>query len=431
MNRAGAAPLLVAALLLGALNLDHPGLRLVDFLFFGDRAQQLGHLDAWLDPLYPVGYPLLLRGLTALTHDALLSGRLLAGAAALLLVDSARRLLGPGAGWLALLSAPLLEGGLTEGTDLPAAACVFAALAAVHERRSGRAGLLLGAALLFRYTAVAAVPIVLFAAPRRGRALGALALATLPHWGVALLLGRSPLPDQSFNLAIAAGAPTSLLSWETLRRWPMGLHGALWMALLHPLAPVGAGALLLACLRQRGARLVLLAGLAHAALIGLAFANARLILPTALAAALGLAALCPRSLRPLLALLIGLWTVPAARAPNPEEEAVAEVLPLLRGLHGPILSAHPWVWQKNEAGYLHGAVPIRDLGGDPRQLDAAGLIAGAQRRGFTTLVLERGRVERTYPGLRGLLRGDPPAGLILVGRQGTWTVFRLPAAGSP
>jgi hypothetical protein len=108
---------------------------------------------------------------------------------------------------------------------------------------------------------------------------------------MALFLGRSPLPDQSFNLAIAAGGPTALLSLETLRRWPVGLYGALWMALSNPLALAGGVALLGGALvGKRGAPPLLALGLAHAGLIGLAFANARLVLPTALAAGLGLAA---------------------------------------------------------------------------------------------------------------------------------------------
>jgi hypothetical protein len=436
MARAWAAPLVVAALLLAWLNQDHVGLRLVDFLFFCDRARRLDFAEAWLDPLYPVGYPLLLRLGTTLLGDALLAGRLIAGGAALLAVDAARRLLGPGAGWLALVAAPLLAFGLTEGTDLPAAALSLAALAAAVERRPVQAGLLLGGALLCRYTALAALPVVLAFSPARGRTLLALALATAPHWGMALFLGRSPLPDQSFNLAIAAGGPTALLSLETLRRWPVGLYGALWMALSNPLALAGGVALLGGALvGKRGARPLLALGLAHAGLIGLAFANARLVLPTALAAGLGLAALTPARLRLPLALGIGLFTIPAARLPNPEEETVAAVAPLLAEAPTPILTAHPWVWQRTAGGYLHAAIPLRELGGDPRQLDPATLVREAQRRGFATVVLEKSRVDRTYPGLRAMMRAKAaPEGLELVAKAGTWAVYRVrpgPAAAAP
>ena len=129
----------------------------------------------------------------------------------------------------------------------------------------------------------------------------ALGIAGAPHWAVALWTGASVLPDQSYNLAIAAGHPTSLFSWESLLRLPMGALRAAafsigdgWIRAL-----ILCGALGLGIGALRGDRRALGLGafaLAHLLLIGLAFANPRLVLPTTLALGLGWAFLLPRGL---------------------------------------------------------------------------------------------------------------------------------------
>ncbi|MBK7761529.1 MAG: hypothetical protein IPI35_35040 [Deltaproteobacteria bacterium] len=137
------------------------------------------------------------------------------------------RWLGVGAALWALATPMVLEFGAVEGTDMPAAALSLAALATAA-RRPALSGAFLGAAILCRYTALAAAPVALWLTPARGRLLLTLTLTLAPHWGVALWQGRSPLPDQSMNMAIGAGgpgqAPSAVEAFSAPRwaRWSLG-----------------------------------------------------------------------------------------------------------------------------------------------------------------------------------------------------------------
>jgi hypothetical protein len=206
-----------------------PELAFVDFLAFQRRAHGLlAGGGRWVDPQYPLGYPLAIALLQPLAGDVLLVGKGLAVAAGVVAVLAAQRLR-PGAGWLLLGLPATLAWGSTEGTDMAAAGLGLAAIAAADRGRSGWAGAFAAAACLSRYTALAVVPVAFLVSRHRLRFCLLFVACSAPHWAVAALTGASVMPDQSYNLAIAAGRPTRLLSPETLARWPQGIGQAIGM----------------------------------------------------------------------------------------------------------------------------------------------------------------------------------------------------------
>lgn len=425
--------MLLALGVLAAVAAAHPGLRLVDFLAFSVRARALPAADALVNPLYPLGYPALLALLQPVAGDVLLVGKVLALLAGVLAVVAAGRWLGAAAGLWLLVQAGLLTHAATEGTDLPAVALVLAGLAAAQRGRPGASGALLALACLVRYTAVAGLPAALLLAPRRRlRLLLAFGLATAPHWAVALATGQPVLPDQTVNLVISQGAPdATLLSWQTLERWPGGVARAWHAATLGWPTLLGAVGLLVGLLRRQraAAALALLAG-AHLALVGLAFANTRLVLPATLALALGARWLLPRPFLALLALGLGVTTVPLAREASTTEAAIHEVVAACSALPGPLLATSPWVYQR-DGGWLRPSTPVQGLGPDTRGLEPAGLRLRALEHGYQGVIVDSGRVRRTYPALDELVRERPPPGLELACEAGSFKGYRvLPDAGS-
>ena len=445
-----AVAVLVASGILGALSAAHPGLRLVDFLGFSARGHRLLAGTDLVHPLYPVGYPLVLGLLQSITHDPLLAGRLLSISAGALAVGAVTRWLGPAAGLWMLVQPSLLTFGSTEGTDLPAFALGFTALALRTGRRPALAGVSLGLAVLCRYTALALVPVILWPASgtlgrRRAAAttLAAMALTTLPHWGLALATGEPLLPDQSSNLAIGANAVVHGPGFDTLLRLPSGLRSAMPFVFSGPGVGLGAAAVLATGVWswRRGDRptvdvaaALLVWGGLHTTLVAMAFANTRLVLPTrlALAAGLGVALRTRPRVLAALAILYGLWTLPPAGRTSPGEQNLAAIVAELESLDGTLRTGHfltsdPWVHRRSGAR-LDTGTPLREAGGDPRALDADRIAAFARSRGDALLVLDVGRVQRTYPGLAPLL--DQPnaahaAGLRLVGRTPGYRVFAV------
>ncbi|MBK9369636.1 MAG: hypothetical protein IPN01_25620 [Deltaproteobacteria bacterium] len=258
---------------LGWMSNQHPTLRQVDFIGFSVRAERLwggAALDSdLLNTLYPVGYPALLGLGQRLCGDVLWAGKGLAVLAGAGLVGVTARWLGVGAALWALATPMVLEFGAVEGTDMPAAALSLAALATAA-RRPALSGAFLGAAILCRYTALAAAPVALWLTPARGRLLLTLTLTLAPHWGVALWQGRSPLPDQSMNMAIGAGGPGQAPSAvEALQRAVLG-------ALEPWTAKLGALGLLVGLWRRdRRAWALSLWGLFHVVGLSLAFSTPR------------------------------------------------------------------------------------------------------------------------------------------------------------
>ena len=406
-----------------------PGLAFVDFLAFQQRAHGLlVGTGRWVDPQYPLGYPLVVALLQPLVGDVLWVGKALAVAAGVAAVVAAQ-VLRRGAGWWLLALPATLAWGSTEGTDMAAAALGLAALAAADRGRSGWAGALAAAACLTRYTAVAVVPVAVVLCRHRPRFLVSLLLCSAPHWATALWTGVSVFPDQSYNLAIAAGRPTQLVSVETLLRWPHGIGQAVGM-LLRPgqgrwLALGGAAGLLFGAWHSRPARALAGWALLHLGLVSLAFSNERLLLPTVLCLGLGWAWLLPRSLRAGL----GVVGVVYAMSVGPSDDArlsdLAEVVAATAHLEGPVICTDPWYHQR-KGGWLKQPVPPRAAGGD-RQLGLDQLVAFAQQRGFQHIIVEPARIQRTYPQLKPLLGAASLPGLERRSRVGRWRVWRVTA----
>lgn len=427
------------ALVLAVVAAAHPGLRFVDFVSFAGRAFRLSQGQELVSGLYPVGYPALLLAGKLLFGDVLVAGKVLgvlAGAGAVL---AAARLVGPGPA-LAMAALPaFLAWGSVEGTDMPAAALALGALA-LAERRPTLAGLLAAAACLTRYTGVAALPVVLWLSSRRGRTLAAFLAGTSPHWALALALRMPLLPDQSQNMAIGAGAPTPLLSWATLARWPAGLGRAAWDAWASWPGALGLAGLVAGLIRRERAALALAGyALLHLLGIGLAFSNPRLVLPATLAAGAAVGWLAPPHARGWLALpaaLLMLAQIPAARAVGEEERALNAVE--RTPVPGPTLSTSPDYHERRD-GWLLGSASLRSLGGDPRQLSPDRLRELALARGFRSLAVDRARVRSAWPALAPLLQDPPPAGYELVFASGPWRIYAFgmqvpkehPSSGKP
>ena len=413
---------LATAVLLAGLAALHPGLRFVDMISFSTRAEALQHGARLVDGLYPVGYPALLLVVRWVVGDVLIAGKLLSVLAGAGLVAGATRWLGWRAGvWLAA-QAGVLIWGATEGTDLLAASCMLAAVALAP--RSPVAGVLLGLACLTRYTAVAALPILLLLTPDRGRFLLALVATTSPHWALALVTGVSPLPTQDLNASIGAGHASTLWSWDTLQRWPIGVARAAQAAFVD--VPTWLGLLGLGVgLWQRDRRALGLAGLAAGVLllIGLGFANPRLVLPATLAIAAGAIWIPGRwTLVPAAAVAAALAYTPATDA-DPSAELVADAVTATASLEGPLLANSPWFHQRQD-GWLVPGVQLTTLVRDPGTLTPSGLAELARAQGFRYIVLDLVRTRRSFPLLAPLLAVPVPDGWELVDKPRGWRILK-------
>ena len=409
--------------MLGVLASEQPGLRFVDFIPFSVRARTLFSSSAvWVHPLYPVGYPALLRLGHALTGDVLLAGKALSVLGGALAVGAMGRWVSPWVGLWLLAQPALLQWGATEGTDTLAAAFCISALAAARTSPVA-AGVLLGAGCLTRYTAVTAAPVVLWLSGARLSTLLAFGASTAPHWAVALWTGASLLPDQSENIAIG-GHTGSMLSWPFLAQLP----GRLWMsafaAVHHPATAVGLlGLLVGAWRRDRRAGALLLAAFLHVAAVSLAFSNDRLVLPATLMMAGGLHWLLPRGWLALPAAAVSLWlALPAVRTPSPTVAQLTAVVSSVEGLEGPFLTTSPWFYSVDD-GWVTAGILVRRIPGDPRRLTPEAARAWAAGAGVKHFAVAVGRVRRSYPGLAPLLGRRIPEGYRKVGRSPGWLVF--------
>lgn len=452
-----AGVVLITGGVLAALSHQHPGLRLVDFISFSTRGQRVWAGLDLVHPLYPVGYPALVGLLQGILGDPILAGRLVSGAAGALLAGVVAHSLGAGAGLWVLGLPVVLTFGATEGTDLLAAAWCLAALFARDHRRPALAGSLAAMACLTRYTGLA-VLLAVWIPPRDTRLsrdlprlLGAFVLCTAPHWAVALATGTSMVPDSSLNMSIGANARVDGLGWDVLARWP-GNVAAAW-AWVSPGPGVGVGlAGLIATAtaprawagrahlpdKPRQSVRLLVYGAAHLGLVALAFANTRLVLPTRLAWSLGVAVALSRYPKILAgaAILLCVWTLPAAWPVSAAETRLAGITAALADLDAPLSEAHflttdPWVYRVGE-GVLQPGLPVREVGGDPRALRPRALADFARLRGHGLVVVDVGRVQRTYPALAPMLDTEAPeveqAGLTLVTRAPGYRVYAVQQA---
>jgi hypothetical protein len=257
--------------------------------------------------------------------------------------------------------------------------------------------------------------------------LVALAVLTAPHWAVALYTGASLLPDQSQNIAIAAGSPVPLLSIDTLRRWPGGCARAVLDGGGQPLIVLSALGFIPALWRRdRRAWGLLGFALLHVAALGLGFSNARLALPVTACAALGAAWLLPSRVLGAAALIVGALSSREPGENDLEAEkagAVASLLAAHPELDGPIVCTSPWCY-RFDGVWIAGGIQLSGLGGGPR-MEPNVLAAKMRTAGAAVVALETGRTRRQAPGLAPLLSSREPEGWTLVGAPRGWHVWTL------
>ncbi|MFO7653756.1 MAG: glycosyltransferase family 39 protein [Candidatus Krumholzibacteriia bacterium] len=326
------AVIAVWALVAARLSYANPTIGLTDVFGFIPRAESLSLSDAsaWVDGLYPLGYPLLLRAVAAVVTDYELAGRiiaLLAGILGLFMVARiARTLFEARVALLAVLfcatNPSYLRFATTSGTDLAAVAVLLVAMAYAVSYALTRsrdqlvvAGFALGVAYLFRYTALIMVPPILFwimaveGRPVSGRRvadgailLGAFVLAALPQLVMSTVVEGQPLYNlQARNVyfgmhgggnwgqnmpaarsitslgRIVAGEPTVFV-----RHWYETVTGAFRLDLVHyPLGLLAFAAALLSLrttVVRKASLLIVLCMVAFLATLSMAFINARLLL---------------------------------------------------------------------------------------------------------------------------------------------------------
>ncbi|MEL6343832.1 MAG: hypothetical protein AAFV53_11915 [Myxococcota bacterium] len=416
----------IALVTLGAVAAAHPDLRFVDFIGFSERARRIfdgsGEL---LHPLYPVGYPLLILAGRLVVGDVVVFGKMLSAAAGAGAVFAASRWLSPWAGVWLLGQAALLTWGATEGTDLLAATFVLGAMT-VAEKRPGWAGALLGAACMTRYTALTAVPVVMILGRAGLRPLLAMfMLTTAPHWGNALVTWRSPLPDQSENLAIG-GHPGGLFSIHSLVRLPGGLRFSFVAATWAWTTRIGVIGIFVGMVRKDPRAFALAAAaVLHMAAVGLAFSNPRLVLPATLFLSLGVFWLMPRwwMLLPAGLLSLGMEIRPALQ-PDITESSLAAITEKTDGMAGPFVTSSPWFHQRQD-GWVVSGVLIRRMGGDTRWATPDELRTWAIAWQIPYAALDVGRVRHSYPGLAPLLGRDLPEGFEKITHAPGWVILRI------
>ncbi len=404
-------------------------LRFADFPLFADRAHRLalGDTSALADSLYPVGYPIVLAAAHAVVGDGLLAGRLIAAlAAAVLLV---------GVGWRSPLAAAAIAGtsafaawGPVEGTDVVAASLGALALW-VARSRPGLAGACAGAALLCRFPAVAVIPWLLWCAgPGWRTAARGPIIAVALHFGAATLAGGGWLPDQRHNLEIGGSLSSLPL------RWPVATLHAAGLTITDPVVAAALFAAVAGWRRDGDRRGRALIGYAatHCGLLGIAFANPRLVLPAAVAVAAAGGRSLDRWLpaerwrygSPILALAaVGLLVARLAASGPTERESARDVL-LARVAPVPVATTSPDVWVRVD-GWPLPCRSIRDAGSD----DPAAVLAWLDAAGFTQVVLEDDRVRHQWRGLRPWLR-EPPPGWAVVAAGGGWRLLAKKPASS-
>ena len=226
----------IAALLLAGFAIAYAHLALQretllnsDFFGFARRMDRLGNApwqEAWVDGLYPVGYPLLIKSLAPAFGGYASAARWVSVLSGLVGLGSLWVLARRWGGLRLALPAVLFTGGnhwfttfsTSEGTDAPALALIMLALALVSAPRlpKGRLvviGLLLGIGYLVRYTALLALPALALAwwaegihdwravAKRMAWVAAVFAVASSPQWIASLLVTGNPLYNtQHWNI---------------------------------------------------------------------------------------------------------------------------------------------------------------------------------------------------------------------------------------
>lgn len=465
----------VIAVVLGWLASSHPELRLVDAIGFGARAHRLatGDPSAGMNPLYPIGYPLLLWAGKLALGDVLVAAKVASALAGTGLAVLVAARVSPWAG-LAMLGCPaLLNLASQEGTDLPAAASVIGGILLLGgtpgtpdrpTRGAGiAAGFLLGLGCLFRYTAWVSLPVIVAwaaldawrwaqAARRGGPAapggvptglwlLPGLGCSFGVHFAGAAWAGVAPWPDQGMNLMIAAGHQTRLWSMDTLLRWPAGFSGAALHATMGGVGLLGLLGLGVAALRgDRRGTLLFGVAFSHVAALGIAFSDPRLVAPASISLYVGIwlgisslgsapPASPVRRLAPwaqaaglVVAAAAGAWQG-SLLAGHQEGRAVMAVVEA--NVTRPCVTTSPWFFHRHE-GWTEPPLSVRKLGPLGRRVGPDELARALDRADVHCIALERDRALEHWPGLAPMLEeGDLPGWSLRAAQDGWWVWERV------
>jgi hypothetical protein len=399
--RLKAGILLAAAVLLGWQ--FQPQLCFVDIISVLERASRIPSGEDLLHPLYPVGYPALLSilpGSMQLDWAKLIS---MLGAMIMLLAVLRRM---PWSASLGLLCTGVwAQWGSTEGTDMLAASLSIMAILFSREK-TVLSAMLLGLAFLTRYTAIVALPFVLWNMPNRRNGVLCLALVTAPHWALALWQGE-PFFNQSENLL--RGGESSFL----------GRCGQTGLWLLNPVSMLGSVGLW-RMRREWLPRSLLLFALLHCLVITMVFPNQRLVLPALLGISLGCAHLSSRWL--WLVLAGGLW-LNAGIERDGEWETLAELSHHESLKEGGFLASSAKVHSWRSDG-IQSAVPLQALA-EAHLIDPKMAAGWAKQNDVAHLVLRERDCGRRFPALIHLFREPRPPGFSKGDCVGDWCIFRI------
>ena len=391
-SRTHALVLLTGLILMGVCIRDT--LQVVDFLAFCGRAQHIW--EQWVDPRYPPYYPLTLNAVNGLIGEARISGILISVGCGLWLLHISNHLTTKGA--LALMcSSPFVIWSGTAGTDLPAAALSVGAIL-LAKQNSRWAGIVAGIAFGCRYTALAAIPSVLWMSKDKRQTALWIVLVSVPIWLPPLWTG---LP--AFDMSSNERGPLSVVFGPNLQ------HGLMVIA-KSPFVWLGFMAFAFTP-QSKMNRALILAAITHLVGCSLYFTNPRLMLPIFLAIPI-----CMNQIKGnhiyIAALLFGIGAQQFLSPRHISHAPPTTVIDILSDSEDCFVSNTPWAYQRLKDGWYKPGNALQDLG---HPLDKTSILDGLKHQECSKLVLDL-----NYPFPKSM--GDSHEAVLSAGH---WRIYGL------